>query len=73
MSNLSETDKAKLESCVEGVKAALGDTVSRQQMVDAVIAHNFNTEAAVNYLLDSSEAQQPAAKKGEHKFDVSLS
>lgn len=53
MENLSDIDKARLESCIEGIKATLGDSVPRQQLINAVLLHNFNTERALNYLLEN--------------------
>lgn len=52
---MSDIDKARLESCVEGIKATLGDRFSKQQLVNAVLMHNFNTEHAIDFLLNSVE------------------
>lgn len=67
--NLSDIDKARLESCIEGIRATLGDSVSRQQLVSAVLSHNFNTERALNYLLEAIGNRQENVLENREKGD----
>lgn len=52
-------EKARLESCIERIKDAIGDSFTQPQMVDAVLLHNFNTEEAINDLLQNSQNTEP--------------
>lgn len=57
-SNLSDTDKARLESCIENISDTVGSGFSRSQLVSAILKHNFNTEEALNELLESQPSGQ---------------
>lgn len=64
-----------MESCVEGIKATLGDSFSKQQLVNAVLLHNFNTEHAINFLLNPMDNEKLTLpeKRGEYHINFSVS
>lgn len=66
---MSDIDKARLESCIEGIRVTLGDSVTRQQLVSAVLSHNFNTERALNYLLEAIGNRQENVLENKEKGD----
>lgn len=52
---LSDTDKAKLQSCIDQIKDTLGPTiVSRNELVNLVLKYKFNVELVLNTLLEDS-------------------
>lgn len=71
---MSDTDKARLESCVEHINETLGNDFSRLQVVNAVLQHNFNAEEALNQLLESQahEQQNTVGKVEKGKMEILL-
>jgi len=48
---LSQADEARLNSCLEEIQNVLGDSVPDWSIIDAVIAHNFDCEKSLDFLL----------------------
>ncbi|XP_044253976.1 HBS1-like protein [Tribolium madens] len=63
-SELSDLDKARLESCIEEIKATLGPlSIPRNELVNIIISNNYNIERATNALLDDSKNLQSESKE----------
>ncbi|CAH1123436.1 unnamed protein product [Ceutorhynchus assimilis] len=59
---LSDTDKAKLNSCIDQVKDTLGHVgVPKSQLVNLILTNKFNVELVINAILENSKSN-PAAK-----------
>ncbi|XP_014662609.1 PREDICTED: uncharacterized protein LOC106805498 isoform X2 [Priapulus caudatus] len=59
-SQLSETDQAKLLSCLEEMHNILGDSQPEHVLINAIISHQFNLDQALNTLLQSSSTSNVA-------------
>lgn len=70
---MSDIDKARLESCIENIKDTLGDRFSRQQLVSAVLQHNFKIEDAITELLENQASEQQKNVGKVEKGEVSNS
>ncbi|KYB28379.1 Elongation factor 1-alpha 2-like Protein [Tribolium castaneum] len=63
-SDLSDLDKARLESCIEQIKATLGPLcIPRNELVNIIISNNYNIERATNAVLDDSKNLQSEPKE----------
>ncbi|XP_030753765.1 HBS1-like protein [Sitophilus oryzae] len=52
---LSDTDKAKLNSCIDQIKDILGSTlVPRNELVNLIMKYKFNIDLVVNAILEDS-------------------
>ncbi|XP_017784891.1 PREDICTED: HBS1-like protein isoform X2 [Nicrophorus vespilloides] len=60
-----ELKKAKLESCVEQIRGTLGTTMTRQQIVDAVVGFDYNVERALNSLLNENPKTQESNRSSK--------
>lgn len=56
---LSDVDEARLNSCLEGIRSILGESVPEHVMIDAVLRNSFEHEKALNDLLTQQEAPKP--------------
>lgn len=61
---LSDAEKAKLESCIEQVKATLGTvTLPRHELVHLILSNKFNIEKVLKAMLDGTKSERK--EKGE--------
>ena len=51
---LGELEQAQLYSCLDLIRDRMGDTISEQAAVDAILASNFDAEKALDKLLSAS-------------------
>ncbi|KAL0101490.1 hypothetical protein PUN28_018962 [Cardiocondyla obscurior] len=58
--NLSELERAKLESCLETIRNVIGDTVSDSKLKDKIILSNFDANTALDAILKESSPKQDA-------------
>uniref|UniRef100_A0A1Y1M393 HBS1-like protein N-terminal domain-containing protein n=1 Tax=Photinus pyralis TaxID=7054 RepID=A0A1Y1M393_PHOPY len=63
--NLSEIDKARLESCIEQINQVLGCGISRQELINIILLYNFNVEKAINFILGCPQYKHVTEKKGD--------
>ncbi|XP_061167806.1 HBS1-like protein isoform X1 [Saccostrea echinata] len=56
---LDDIEQAKLNSCLEEIGNVLGDTIPEHIVSQAVVKHKYNIQAALNELLNQSEAPKP--------------
>lgn len=56
---LSDTDEARLNSCMEGIRNVLGESCPDHIVAQSVIKNNYNMEAALNDLLIQQDAPKP--------------
>uniref|UniRef100_A0A4W3J8S2 HBS1-like protein n=1 Tax=Callorhinchus milii TaxID=7868 RepID=A0A4W3J8S2_CALMI len=59
---------ARLHSCLDRMREVLGESVSEQVMVDAVLSSQFDTQQALDLLL-SQEGKQTSKIKNKDQFD----
>lgn len=61
---------AKLASCVDKIKETIGDTVSREKIVESIVKHDYDSEKALDEVLRNSIPEKSIFKtpgsKGEH-------
>nr|XP_023020362.1 HBS1-like protein isoform X1 [Leptinotarsa decemlineata] len=61
---LSDTDKAKLESCIDKIKEMLGAlAISRNDLVNIIVQDNFDVEKATNTILENPRFSQTGTTK----------
>ncbi|KAG5898030.1 hypothetical protein JTB14_001742 [Gonioctena quinquepunctata] len=61
---LSDIEKARLESCIEQIKDTLGSiTLSRNDLVNLIIKENYDVEKATNTILDDPRYSQVQTSK----------
>ncbi|KAK4872556.1 hypothetical protein RN001_014585 [Aquatica leii] len=65
--NLSDIDKARLESCIDQIKQIVGGSVPRQDLVNIVLLYNFNAEKAVNFILGCPQYKDVTASERKEK------
>lgn len=67
---LSDIEKAKLESCIDQIKSTLGElSLSRNQLVNIIISQKFNVEKSINAILEESSFKKTETKeKGDFNF-----
>lgn len=56
---LNDVEQAKLNSCKEEIVNVIGDTIPEHIVSQAVVKHQYNIQAALNELLNQSEAPKP--------------
>lgn len=56
---LDDVEQAKLNSCKEEIVNVIGDTIPEHIVSQAVVKHQYNIQAALNELLNQSEAPKP--------------
>lgn len=56
---LDDVEQAKLNSCKEEILNVIGDTIPEHIVSQAVVKHKYNIQAALNELLNQSEAPKP--------------
>ncbi|KAJ3634938.1 hypothetical protein MTP99_007879 [Tenebrio molitor] len=62
--DLTDVEKAKLESCIEQIKSTLSPlTIPRNELVNIIISHNFDPEQATNAILDDPKNSQNERKE----------
>ncbi|XP_031356184.1 HBS1-like protein isoform X2 [Photinus pyralis] len=71
--NLSEIDKARLESCIEQINQVLGCGISRQELINIILLYNFNVEKAINFILGCPQYKHVTEKKAAIPKDVDSS
>lgn len=54
---LSETDQARLYSCLDHMREVLGDTVPDDLLTEAVLKHKFDVEKALSVVLEQDSVQ----------------
>lgn len=69
---LSQADEVRLSSCVEEIQNVLGDSVPDWSIIDAVVAHNFDFEKSLDFLLKSQQGDA-TAEDDEEPLDQSPS
>ena len=69
--DLSDLDKAKLESCIEQIKNTLGPlTISKNELANIVISNSYDVEKATNTILDMKNVQTERKEKGEDCYNI---
>lgn len=67
---LSDTEKAKLNSCIDQIKNTLGPTmIPRSEVVNLILKYKFNIELVVNAILEDTRydtASGASKDKGEY-------
>ncbi|XP_071964464.1 HBS1-like protein isoform X3 [Antedon mediterranea] len=58
---LSDDDQALLNSCIDGIRNVMGDSVPEHIMTDMIIKSNFNLEKALDSILHT-QAKEPSKK-----------
>lgn len=61
--NLDEEDEARLMSCLDELRNILGDTVSDNTLIQAVIKHKFDYNKALDDILNSNKNKEPEVSK----------
>lgn len=63
---LSDLERARLESCIDQIKSTIETlSLSRNQLVNIIISHNFNIEKCINAILVESSGKPDIKEKGE--------
>ena len=69
--DLSDLDKARLESCIEQIKNTLGPlTISKNELANIVISNSYDVEKATNTILDMKNVQTERKEKGEDCYNI---
>lgn len=56
---LTELEKAKLMSCVDSIRAVIGETVTESELKKQIIEFDYNTEAVLDSILNSASSKKP--------------
>lgn len=64
---LSDLERAKLESCIDQIKTTIGSiSLSRNQLVSIIVAQEYNIEKSINAILEEASSKKAdAVDKGE--------
>ncbi|XP_050316410.1 protein HBS1 isoform X2 [Anthonomus grandis grandis] len=66
---LSDTDRVRLESCLDEIKNTLGPSkVSRGELINLVLRHNYNVELVINAILEDPKYQNKIGDKEKVPF-----
>ncbi|KAK5639855.1 hypothetical protein RI129_010666 [Pyrocoelia pectoralis] len=68
--NLSDIDKARLESCVDQIRQIVSSGIPRQELVNIILLYNFNVEKAINFILGCPQYNHITEKKAVVPKDV---
>ncbi|XP_074642147.1 HBS1-like protein isoform X3 [Tubulanus polymorphus] len=66
---LSDTQQAQLNSCLEEMRNIIGDSVPEHTMVDAVVKSDFNLEKALDQVLNKADAPKSQRIPRERRRD----
>ncbi|XP_051172070.1 protein HBS1 [Leptopilina boulardi] len=55
---LSELDTAKLMSCIDSIRTVIGDTVAESELKKRIIEFDYNTEAVLDAILNSTSSKK---------------
>ncbi|RZC42482.1 HBS1 N and/or GTP EFTU domain containing protein [Asbolus verrucosus] len=70
---LSDLEKAKLESCLEQIKATLGAlSISKNELINIIISHDYDIEKVTDLLLNSKDLQSERREKVSNHLSKSL-
>lgn len=62
---LSDLERAKLESCLDQIKSTLGAlSLNRNKLVNIIILHDYNIEKCISAILEESSTKE-LKEKGE--------
>ncbi|KAJ8964739.1 hypothetical protein NQ314_004670, partial [Rhamnusium bicolor] len=65
---LSDIEKAKLESCLSLIRTTLGSTaISRNDLVNIIVNQKFNVEQSLNIILESPQLKQTETAERKDK------
>lgn len=61
---LSETDQARLLSCVDEIRSVIGETISEKRIFDTILRNNFDCTASLDEILnDTTTASSSSSRK----------
>lgn len=70
MDELSDVDRARLNSCIDEVITTLeGPNITRKELAELVLKNKYDVEAVINAILEDSKFQKPSGllrDKGEY-------
>lgn len=56
---LDPLNQGKLQSCIEHLEDILGDSIHEKTIVEAILAHNFDVDKALNQILNKGSSTSP--------------
>lgn len=63
---LSDLERAKLESCIDQIKSTIGVlNLNRNQLVNIIVSQNYDVEKCINAILEESSKKTETKEKGD--------
>lgn len=56
MPDLNDEDQTRLESCMDEIRNVVGDITSQRQLVETIMAYNYDCNKALDAILNQSKS-----------------